>query len=147
MLSDPIIDNKNGKRYIIGYNIDGKIVALRIKTPKNIYSYGVSKYTESSKWCMCFNLESHDEWIVKYEKIWSAVEAQLFQCLKIEVVSKGKYINPKLNIYGDKIAVQYNGKEVPYDKHCKSTAILRIASVYNQGVNYWPQVYLDECKY
>ena len=22
-----------------------------------------------------------------------------------------------------------------------------IASVYNQGINYWPQVYLDECKY
>ena len=22
-----------------------------------------------------------------------------------------------------------------------------IASVYNQGINYWPQVYLDECRY
>ena len=30
-MSDPITDNKNGKRYIIGYNIDCKIVALRIK--------------------------------------------------------------------------------------------------------------------
>ena len=41
LVSDPIIDNKKGKRYIIGYNIEGKIVALRIKTPKNVYSYGV----------------------------------------------------------------------------------------------------------
>ena len=73
LVSDPITDNKNGKRYIIGYNIDGKIVALRIKTPKNIYSYGVSKYTESSKWCMSFNLEGHDEWIEKYKKIWEVL--------------------------------------------------------------------------
>ena len=147
-MSDPITDNKNGKRYIIGYNIDGKIVALRIKTPKNIYSYGVSKYTESSKWCMSFNLEAHDEWIENYKKIWEAVEAQLFQCLTTEVVSKGRYINPKLNMYGAKIAVKYHdGKEVPYDKHCEATGLLRIASVYNQGINYWPQIYLDECKY
>ena len=148
LVSDPITDNKNGKRYIIGYNIDGKIVALRIKTPKNIYSYGVSKYTESSKWCMSFNLETHDDWIENYKKIWEAVEAQLFQCLTTEVVSKGRYINPKLNMYGDKIAVKYHdGKEVPYDKHCEATGLLRIASVYNQGINYWSQVYLDECKY
>ena len=69
VVSDPITDDKNGgKRYIIGYNIDGKIVALRIKTPKNVYSYGVSKYTDTSKLCMSFNLEGHDEWIEKYKK-------------------------------------------------------------------------------
>ena len=149
VVSDPITDNnKNGKRYIIGYNIDGKIVALRIKTPKNVYSYGVSQYSETSKWCMSFNLEPHSEWLVKYRKIWEAVEAQLFQCLTTDVVSNCKYINPKLNMYGYKIAVKYHdGKEVPYDKHCEATGLLRIASVYNQGINYWPQVYLDECKY
>ena len=148
LVSDPLLDNKKGKRYIIGYNIEGKIVALRIKTPKNVYSYGVSQYSETSKWCMSFNLEGRDEWMEKYKKIWEVVEAQLFQCLTTEVVSKGRYINPKLNMYGDKIAVKYHdGKEVPYDKHCEATGLLRIASVYNQGINYWPQVYLDECKY
>ena len=148
LVSDPLLDNKKGKRYIIGYNIEGKIVALRIKTPKNVYSYGVSQYSETSKWCMSFNLEGRDEWIEKYKKIWEVVEAQLFQCLTTEVVSKGRYINPKLNMYGDKIAVKYHdGKEVPYDKHCEATGLLRIASVYNQGINYWPQVYLDECRY
>ena len=47
VVSDPIIHNKKGKRYIIGYNIEGKIVALRIKTPKNVVSYGVSQYSET----------------------------------------------------------------------------------------------------
>ena len=147
VVSDPITDDIKGKRCIVGYNIDCKIVVIRIKTPKNVYSYGVSKYSETSKWCLCFNFEGHDEWIKKYEKIWGSVEAQLFQSLATEVVNKGKYINPKLNMYGDKVAVQYNGKEVPYDKHCKATGILPIANVYNQGGNYWAQVYLDECKY
>ena len=148
LVSDPLLDNKKGKRYIVGYNIAGKIVALRIKTPKNVYSYGVSQYSETSKWCMSFNLEGRDEWLEKYKKIWEVVEAQLVQCLTTEVVSKGKYINLKLNMYGDKIAVKYHdGKEVPYDKHCEATGLLRIASVYNQGINCWPQVYLDECKY
>ena len=54
LVSDPILDNKKGKRYIIGYNIEGKIVALRIKTPKNVYSYGVSQYSETSKWLYVF---------------------------------------------------------------------------------------------
>ena len=67
-MSDPILDNKKGKRYIIGYNIEGKIVALRIKTPKNVYSYGVSQYSETSKWGMSFYLEGHDEWVEKYKK-------------------------------------------------------------------------------
>ena len=56
-------------------------------------------------------------------------------------------MNPKFKMYGDKVAVQYHGKEVPYDKYCEATGILRISSVYNQGVNYWLQVYIDECRY
>ena len=72
-----------------------------------MYSYGVSKYTETSKLCMRFNLEGHDEWIEKYKKIWEAVEAQVFQSLTTEVVNKGQYINPKLNMYGEKVAVKY----------------------------------------
>ena len=147
VVSDFRSDDKKGKRYIIGYNIDNKIVALRIKTPENAYSYGVSKYTETSKLCMRFNLEGHDEWIEKYKKIWEAVEAQVFQSITTEVVNKGQYINPKLNMYGDRVALKFYGKDVPYGKHCEATGVLRIASIYNQGDNYWPQVYIDECRY
>ena len=66
---------------------------------------------------MYFNLEGHDEWVKKYVKIWGAVEEHLFQSLTTEVINKGKFINPKLNMYGDKIGVQYHGKEVPYNTY------------------------------
>ena len=31
--------------------------------------------------------------------------------------------------------------------HCSATALLKIDSVYKQGKNYHPQVYVEECKY
>ena len=31
--------------------------------------------------------------------------------------------------------------------HCNATAVLKIDSVYKQGKNYHPQVYVEECKY
>ena len=30
--------------------------------------------------------------------------------------------------------------------HCNTTAVLKIGSVYEQGKNYHPQVYVEECK-
>ena len=45
VLSDKVACN-NGKdcRYIVGYQVDGALISLFIKTPKNIFSYGVSQY-------------------------------------------------------------------------------------------------------
>ena len=31
--------------------------------------------------------------------------------------------------------------------YCNATAVLKIDSVYKQGKNYHPQVYVEECKY
>ena len=80
---------------------------------------------------MFFNLEAHDEWIEKYFKnIGSCGSAAIPMS---EVVKKGKYVNPKLKMYGEKVAVNYrDGGDVPDDKHCESTGVLRIASIYNQ---------------
>ena len=47
----------------------------------------------------------------------------------------------------DKVAVQCNGKEIPYARHCAATGVLRISSVYNEGVNFWPKIYIDERKH
>ena len=59
-----------------------------------------------------------------------------------EVVNKGKFTNPKLNMYGDKVAVKYHdGKAVPYNKWCEATGVLRKASVYNEGVNLATRVF------
>ena len=43
VVSDKVPCN-NGQdcRYIVGYQVDGALMPLFIKTPKNIFSYGVS---------------------------------------------------------------------------------------------------------
>ena len=47
----------NGKdcRYIVGYQVDGGVIPLFIKIPKNIFSYGVSQYDKNSAYTMSFN--------------------------------------------------------------------------------------------
>ena len=41
----------------------------------------------------------------------------------------------------------FHAQNVPYDMYCNATAVLNIDSVYKQGKNYYPQVYVEECKY
>ena len=36
---------------------------------------------------------------------------------------------------------------MPYNIYCQATAVLKIDSVYKQGKNHHPQVYVEECKY
>ena len=45
VVSDKVSCN-NGKdyRYIVGYQVDGALIPLFIKTPTDIFSYGVSQY-------------------------------------------------------------------------------------------------------
>ena len=138
---------KADSRYMVGYTIDGKIVALRVKTPKNIFSFGVSQYNVGSPWNMGFNLEGHEDWLEKYRKIWVAVEEQVFQTFTKDPINKERYINPKLKEYNGQITTKYHGRDVPYGKCCDARGVLRVASVYKQGNNCYPQIYLDECVY
>ena len=48
VVSDKVSCN-NGKdcRYIVGYQVDEAVIPLFIKTPKNIFSYGVSQYNKN----------------------------------------------------------------------------------------------------
>ena len=68
--SDKVSCN-NGKdcRYIVGYQVDGALIPLFIKTPKNIFSYGVSQYDKNSAYVMQFNVSDAKEWVSQHKKI------------------------------------------------------------------------------
>ena len=57
VVSDKVSCN-NGKdrRYIAGYQVDGALIPLFIKTPKNLFSYGLSRYDKNSAYRMSFNV-------------------------------------------------------------------------------------------
>ena len=57
VVSDKVPCN-NGKdcHYIVGYQVDETLIPLFIKTPKNIFSYGVLQYNKNSAYTMSFNV-------------------------------------------------------------------------------------------
>ena len=98
VVSDKVSCN-NGKdcRYIVGYQFDGKLISLFIKTPKSIFSYGVSQFDKNSAYTMSFNVSEEKEWVPQYKKIWNEVESQLFEKLATEPIKReGRYIPGKL---------------------------------------------------
>ena len=59
---------------------------------------------------------------------------------------EGRYVNGKLKTWKERIKTHFHGQDVPYNMHCVKN-VLKIDSVYKQGKNYHPQVYVEECKY
>ena len=107
VISDKVpCNNRKDCRYIVGYQVDGVLVPLFIKTPKNIFSYGVSQYDKNSACTMSFNVSEEKEWVSQYKKVWNEVESQLFEKLATEPI-KGRCIYGKLNVdrtYKDKLS-------------------------------------------
>ena len=50
-------------------------------------------------------------------------------------------------MWKERIKTNFRDQDVPYDIYCNATAVLKIDSVYKQGKNYHPQVYVEEHKY
>ena len=85
----------NGKycRYIVGYQVDGVLIPLFIKTTRNTFSHGVSQYDKNSAYTMSFNVSEDKGWVSQYKKIWNETESQLFENVVTEPVKrKGRYV-------------------------------------------------------
>ena len=82
VISDKVSCN-NGKdcRYVLGYQVDGGLISLFIKTPKHIFSYVVSQSDKSSAYTMPFKVFEEEAWKAQYKKIWDKIESQLFEKL------------------------------------------------------------------
>ena len=80
----------NGKdcRYIVGYQVDEALISLLIKTPSDIFSYGVPQYDKNSAYTMSFNVCEEKLWKTQYKKNWNEVESQLFEKMATEPIKK-----------------------------------------------------------
>ena len=98
VVSDKVPCN-NGKdcRYIVGYQIDEALIPLLIKTPSDIFSYGVLQYDKNSAYTMSF-------------QIWNEVESQLFEKMATEPIKKeSRYVNGKLKTWKERIRTSFHG--------------------------------------
>ena len=146
-ISDKVPCN-NGKdyRYIVGYQADGALIPLFIKTPKNVFSYGLLQYDKNSAYTVWFNVSEEKECVLQYRNIWNEVGSQPFEKLSTEPL-KGKYIHGKLKTWKERMRTNFHAKDVPYDMYCNATAVLKMDSVYKQSENDHPQAYFEEYKY
>ena len=63
------------------------------------------------------------------------------------IKGEGRYVYGKLKTWKKRRKANVPGQDVPYDMYCNAAAVLKIDSVYKQGKNYYPQVYVEESKY
>ena len=121
---------------------------LFIKTPRNTFSYGVLEHDKNSAYTMSFNVSEEKAWVAQYKKIWNEVESQLSEKLATKLIKgEGKCVHGKLKTWKERIKTNFHGQDVSYDMYCNATAVLKIDSIYKQGKNYHPQVYVEECEY
>ena len=129
VVSDKVsCNNGNNCLHIIVYQVDGELIRLFFKTAKDIFDYGVWQYDKNSAYTMSFNFSEEEAWKTKYKKIWNET-------------SWGK-----LKTCKECIKTNFHGQDVPNNMYCNATGVLKIDSVYKQGKNYHPQVYVKECK-
>ena len=57
------------------------------------------------------------------------------------------YVHGKLKTWKKRIKTNFHVQVVPYNMYCNATALLKTDSIYKQGKNYLPQVYVEECEY
>ena len=113
----------NGKDccYIVGYQVDEALIPLFFKTPKNIFSYGMSQYNKNSAYTMSFNASEEKEWVARYKKIWNEVESQLFEKMATEPIKgEGRYVHGKLKMWKERIKTNFHGQDVPYHMYCNA---------------------------
>ena len=86
----------------------------------------------------------------KYTKIWGTIE----RLMKIHFESNpvygddDKYIKTKIEIYAGSIITDFHNKKMPKEKApCKYLSIIMIDSVIKANKKYYPQTFLEECKY
>ena len=85
-----------------------------------------------------------------YNKIWEKIE----KLININFESKpvygdnNKYIKTKIKIFADSIVTNFHNKKVPIEKSpYKCLSIIILDSVIKTNKKYYPQTYLEECKY
>ena len=109
---------------------------------------GYSKKTDENV-TMSFRVNSK-QLLKSYNKIWEKTE----KLLRIDFESKpvfgddDEYIKTKRKIYADNMITNFHNKKMPKEKApCKCWSIIMLDSVIKANKKYYPQLYLEECKY
>ena len=87
----------------------------------------------------------------KYNKIWEKVQRLMgikFDSKPFYGNDDNKYIKTKIKIFADRVITNFYSEKVPKEKvPYKCLSIIILDSVIKSDKKYYPQTYLEECKY
>ena len=89
-----------------------------------------------------------DELLEKYNEIWEKVKNSIKKYLDNEPVYHEKYINAKIKSYNEKINTNFHNNRIPKEgSEFICLSVVLINSILRAGKKYYPQVFLEDCKF
>ena len=119
------------------------IKPLHIMFPKT--SAYVKIYDGQTKG-MYFLIEN-DELLEKYNSIWDKVSADMKKEFNSEPVYNKEFFKIKIKSHGDEVTEFFDKKIPEVDSNHTCVAVISLDSALKKDENYYPQVFLKECKY
>ena len=95
---------------------------------------------------MYFLIED-DDLLEKYNTIWDKVSADIKKEFDSEPVYNKNYLKTKIKSHGDEVTDFYDKKIPKLDSNHTCLAVISLDSALKKDDNYYPQVFLKECKY
>ena len=137
--------NKNSLKYFIGYNDSDIIRPLYIRLPQR------TGYARKFDEIVTMSFIVKDKKLLKnYTKIWETIE----KLMKITFESKPvygedvKYIKTKIKMDAGSLITNFHNKKMPKEKAlCRCLSIIMMDLVIKANKKYYPQTFLEECKY
>ena len=89
-----------------------------------------------------------DQLLEKYNKIWEKASNAIKRELDSNLVYNKKYLRTKIKSYDGKINTNFQINKIPKeDTTFICLAVISIDFIFRGGKNYYPQLFLEECKY
>ena len=144
LVSNNISFGEKNYKYYIGYLYNNhKVKPLHIMLPKT--SAYVKSYDEQTKWM--YSLIEDNDLLEKYNTIWDKVSADIKKEFDSEPIYNKNYLKTKIKSHGDEVT-DFSIKRIPkLDSDHTFLAVVSLDSDFKKDDNYYPQVFLKECKY
>ena len=88
-----------------------------------------------------------DDLLEKYNTIWDKVSADIKKEFDSEPVNNKNYLKTKMKSHGDEVTDFYDKKISKLDSNHTCLAVISLDSAFKKNDNYYPEVFLKECKY
>ena len=88
------------------------------------------------------------ELLEEYNELWEKVKISINKDFDSEPVCNEKYLKAKMKFYNGKIKTNFHNNKIPKEScQCICLLVILIDSVFRTDKNYYPEVFLEECKH